>query len=80
MLATGRFPHISALFEGRSEKQSAALFTSTTEDDRFELGLAAILDRFDPRVRGPVEAKTMPSGNRERSGEFRPRPSASLGV
>jgi AcrR family transcriptional regulator len=48
MLATGRFPHISALFEGRSEKQSSALFTSTTEDDRFELGLAAILDRFDP--------------------------------
>ena len=48
MLATGRFPHMSALFEGRSDKQSAALFTSTTEDERFELGLAAILDRFEP--------------------------------
>ena len=25
-----------------------AILTSTTEDDRFELGLTAILDRFDP--------------------------------
>jgi hypothetical protein len=48
MLATGHFPHISALFEGRSDKQSAALLTSTTDDERFELGLTAILDRFDP--------------------------------
>ena len=48
LLATGRFPHISALFDGLSDKQSAALVTSTTEDERFELGLTAILDRFDP--------------------------------
>ena len=48
LLATGRFPQISALFGRLSEKQSQALFASTTEDDRFELGLAAILDRFDP--------------------------------
>lgn len=48
LLATGRFPQISALFGSRFGKQSAALFASTTENDRFELGLAAILDRFDP--------------------------------
>ena len=48
LLATGRFPQVSALFHGLSVKQSAALLTSTTEDDRFELGLTAILDRFDP--------------------------------
>jgi AcrR family transcriptional regulator len=46
LLATGRFPQISAVFGRLSEKQSAALFAST--DERFELGLAAILDRFDP--------------------------------
>ena len=48
LLATGRFPHVSALFGGLSDKQSAALFTSTTEDKRFDLGLTAILDSFDP--------------------------------
>jgi AcrR family transcriptional regulator len=48
LLATGRFPHVSALFGGLSVKQSAALLTSTTDHDRFELGLTAILDRFDP--------------------------------
>jgi hypothetical protein len=54
LLAIGRFPQISAVFGRLSEKQSAALFAST--DERFELGLAAILDRFDrPRPRaGPL--------------------------
>jgi len=56
MLATGRFPHILALFEGRSDRQSAALLTSTTDDERFELGLTAILDRFDPAV--PARRRT----------------------
>jgi AcrR family transcriptional regulator len=48
LLATGRFPQVSALFGGLSPKQSADLFASTSEDERFEQGLAAILDRFDP--------------------------------
>jgi hypothetical protein len=48
LLSTGRFPQMSAMFGGLSEKQSAALFASASEDERFALGLAAILDRFDP--------------------------------
>lgn len=48
LLANGRFPQISALFGGLSEKQSEALLGATTEAERFELGLTAILDRFDP--------------------------------
>jgi AcrR family transcriptional regulator len=47
LLATGRFPQVAALFGDLSEKQSAALFASTTEDERFEICLTAILDRFD---------------------------------
>jgi AcrR family transcriptional regulator len=47
LLATGRFPHVSALFGGLSAKQSAALFAPAGADERFELGLTAILDRFD---------------------------------
>jgi AcrR family transcriptional regulator len=47
LLATGRFPLVSALFGGLSARQSAALFAPAGADERFELGLAAILDRFD---------------------------------
>ena len=58
LLATGRFPHVSALFDGLSDKQTTALFTSTTEDERFELGLTAILDRFDaPAARRPTRKR-----------------------
>ena len=46
LLATGSFPQTSALFAGLSEKHSAALFASASADERFELALAAILDRF----------------------------------
>jgi AcrR family transcriptional regulator len=48
LLATGRFPRTAALFGDLSEKQSAALFASTTEDERFEMSLTAILDGVDP--------------------------------
>jgi AcrR family transcriptional regulator len=48
LLATGEYPQVSALFGGLSAKQSAALFAPAGADARFELGLTAILDRFDP--------------------------------
>lgn len=47
-LATGHFPQTAALFGGLSAGQSAALFASTTDDERFEVSLTAVLDRFDP--------------------------------
>lgn len=50
LLATGRFPQTAAVLGDLSERQSAALFASTTDDERFEMSLAAVLDRFDPAV------------------------------
>lgn len=50
MLATGRFPQTAAVFGDLSETKLASLFASTTEDERFEMSLIAILDRFDPFV------------------------------
>jgi Tetracyclin repressor-like, C-terminal domain len=58
LLATGGFPQVSALFGGLSAKQSAALFAPAGADERFEVGLAAILDRFDPAARSTTRKRS----------------------
>ena len=50
LLATGRFPQTAAVFADLSGRQSAALFASAAADERFEMSLAAVLDRLDPAV------------------------------
>jgi AcrR family transcriptional regulator len=64
-LETGEFPHIEALVGGEDMRTSFARFAQwMSEDARFEIGLAALLDGFErrmaPRAPGPA-AERLPA-------------------